>query len=971
MTQAVVLLVEDNPITRKLVRFTLENQGLRVLEAASALDALKLFQEEADIALVLQDLCLPDLHGFELVGQLRGLPGGNDIPILAFSGMLSQKDEGRVSAAGFDDLISKPVEPSRLVQIVRSYLPTAPQRSGEIVGTGRRLIVADDDPVQRKLVSFRMQRAGFQVASALDGADALEQARTARPDAIVSDVLMPRLDGFGLCRELARDPKLAGIPIVLTTNSYVEPIDRELAQRAGARDLVLRTPELTEVLIALEASLTTPASPVDVGDDASFEQEHMGRMMRQLEKQVALNAGASKRCALLAAQISVLKGIAEALANHTDIDEALKYTLAACFDAGGISLGALLLKADNGLRVLSFGFSPSWSEAELKSFFGEPQLLDAALARRESTCITAKAAQPAEQRMLRRASAASAVIIPIGRQHLVFGALVMLSKNGEFDHDDRIKFGEAVAGEISQVLAVAHAFRERERSEREARKQTAILQSVLESIGDGVCVVDGQGETILWNSAAHVITSMRDGPSQVHTNKAGLFEADTVTPITPDRLPLERARRGEAVDGVELFVRHDGAPDGVWLSASGRPWRDEEGVARGAVVVFRDVTQDKATHAQLMASDRLASVGMLAAGVAHELNNPLACVLANLDLAEQEIAERSTSGDFSASGELLEIIEDTRAASDRLRKIVGDLRVFSRHEDVAPTAVDLEKVLESTLRMAWNEIRHRAHVERDYRAALAADGSESRMGQVFLNLIVNAAQAIPEGNAQANTIQIVTYAANDMVHVEISDTGTGIAPSALKHLFRPFFTTKPPGSGTGLGLAISHRIISELGGTIHVESQLGKGTTVRVSLPEARAKRATIRPLRARPAPSRRARVLVVDDEPLILKVVKRTLGREHDVLTTLAATDALARLRAGEKFDVILCDIMMPQMTGMEFHAELCKLDPTIAERVIFLTGGAFTPATRAFLDQATNERVEKPFDASHLKALINDRIS
>src|SRR5690606_37778100 len=139
---------------------------------------------------------------------------------------------------------------------------------------------------------------------------------------------------------------------------------------------------------------------------------------------------------------------------------------------------------------------------------------------------------------------------------------------------------------------------------------------------------------------------------------------------------------------------------------------------------------------------------------------------------------------------------------------------------------------------------------------------------------------------------------------------------------RPFFTTKPAGMGTGLGLAISHRIVSALGGTVHVESELGRGTTVRVSLPEARSTLVERRTLQISSTAPRRARVLVVDDEPLILKVVKRTLDKEHEVVTTPTAAQALAWLKAGESFDVILCDIMMPQMTGMEFHAELCKLD-------------------------------------------------
>ncbi|MBI1947542.1 MAG: response regulator [Deltaproteobacteria bacterium] len=974
MKPATILLVEDNPITRKLVRFTLENQGLTVLDAPDARAALTLFPQH-QIALVLQDLLLPDMDGFDLVARLRALPGGRDVPILVFSGMLSSHDEARVSAAGFDDLITKPVEPSRLVQIVRSYLPAMQEARADRLGAGRRLVIADDDPVQRKLVGFRMQRLGFEVVEAADGTEALAAARRVHPHAVVSDVLMPGLDGFALCLEIRKDPALAAIPVVLTTNSYVETTDRELARRAGAFDLVLRTPELREVLEALRASLASaPAAVVDAAAASVVEEEHVRRMMRQLERQVLLNARANQRCALLSAEMTVLTGISEALARDADIDEALRHTLAACFDAGGISLGALFLKGEDVLRVLSFGFSRDWSEGALATFFGERALLDDAMAARQSRLVASTSQSAAEQRLLAKARAESALIAPVAHRDTVFGALVMFSKNGELEHDDRVKFGEAVAGQISQALAVAHAFRAKQRSEQAAREQAAILHSVVESIGDGVGVIDDAGQVTLWNSAANEILKMKvqGGTLAEVAHSLGVFDADTVTPMAFERLPPMRALAGEAVDGVELFVRHDKAPAGIWLSASARPWRDEQGAARGAVSVFRDITREKATQAHLLVSDRMASVGMLAAGVAHEINNPLASVLANVELAQRELAESATTGAPLDVHELREMLADARGAADRVRQIVRDLKIFSRHEEVRAGAVDVHKVLESSLRMAWNEIRHRARLIKDLADVPLVEGSESRLGQVFLNLIVNAAQAIPEGNATANTIRVVTSTdPAGRIAVTISDTGTGIAPQDLNNLFRPFFTTKPPGVGTGLGLAICHRIVTGLGGEIQVESQVGKGTTFRVLLPAARTAAVTepVAVPHATAAP-RRARILVIDDEPMIGQAVRRILAKEHEVVVTTDARVALDRVRAREAFDVILCDLMMPQMTGMELHGELRKLDPALADRIVFLTGGAFTPAARAFLDEVPNQRVEKPFDAQHLRALVNDRI-
>jgi CheY-like chemotaxis protein/anti-sigma regulatory factor (Ser/Thr protein kinase) len=274
--------------------------------------------------------------------------------------------------------------------------------------------------------------------------------------------------------------------------------------------------------------------------------------------------------------------------------------------------------------------------------------------------------------------------------------------------------------------------------------------------------------------------------------------------------------------------------------------------------------------------------------------------------------------------------------------------------------------------MAWNEIRHRARLVVEYGDTGLVEGSDSRLGQVFLNLMVNAAQAIPEGDADGHVIRIASRKElSGRVVVEITDSGSGIAPENLRHLFTPFYTTKEPGVGTGLGLAICHRIVTGLGGELLVRSELGKGTTFTVILQAAPDGRPVSQ---AAPPPIPRAlvrgRVLVIDDDPMVGTVVARTLAKEHEVVATVSARDGLARLRAGEVYDVIICDLMMPQMTGAELYAELLKFEPRLAERMIFLTGGAFTTAARTFLDDVNNAKLEKPFDARELRALVNERV-
>jgi PAS domain S-box-containing protein len=975
MTRPLVMIVEDNPITRKMVTFTLESNGFAVVDAPDAATALRAFAEQTP-ALVLQDLMLPDLDGVELVRRLRALPGGAEVPILAFSGMLSKGDEARFSSAGFDDLIAKPVEPSRLLQIVRAHLPgdepVAPP------ATRRKLVLADDDGVQRKLSAFRLGKAGYDVVAATDGLDALERAREVLPDVIVSDVLMPRLDGFGLCVAVRNDPVLAGTPIVLVTNSYLETADKELARRAGANELILRTPELREVLAVIEnlaraepgAAPPPPGPPaVDVVRDPDVERERMQRVMKQLERHVALNAGANQRVALLSAELSVLSAISEAVATQHDTEAALHQALAACFDAGGISVGALYLLERDGRRVLRFGADGGAAE-ELATFYGRPDLLTAAIQQQTLLALPSDALPATDAAaVLARAGASSLLLAPLGHQGEPLGALLMVSSTTDLQAEDRRVFALAVAGQISLALALARAFAAKDASERAARAQADLLHSILESMADGVVVSDATGAITSWNPAAEAILGMRALAVEWMT-RGGTFSADQVTPLPREQHPLARAQRGESVDRTELFVRDEGK-DGAWLSMSARPLRDETGATCGGVAVFRDVTAEKQAAAQLMVSDRMASLGSLAAGVAHEINNPLAAVLGNLDLALRDVEALAAQGGVPLR-ELPEEIADARHAADRVRQIVRDLKLFSRAEEDKRGPVDVERVLESSLRMAWTEIRHRARLTRAYGQVPAVDANEARLGQVFLNLIVNAAQAIPEGRAMMNEIKVSTVQVGDHVRVEISDTGHGMPPEVKARLFTPFFTTKPAGVGTGLGLAICKRLLVAIGGEIAVDSEVGKGTTFAVTLPAVPAATAVGRDAAAPAVPQarRRGRVLVVDDESAIGAYAQRALGREHDVVALTDAAEAVRRIAGGERFDVILCDLMMPTVTGLDLHTELATIAPDQAAAIVFITGGVFTPRTSAALNRLTNPRLEKPFDLETLRRLVNDRV-
>jgi PAS domain S-box-containing protein len=408
-----------------------------------------------------------------------------------------------------------------------------------------------------------------------------------------------------------------------------------------------------------------------------------------------------------------------------------------------------------------------------------------------------------------------------------------------------------------------------------------------------------------------------------------------------------------------------------WVEAHGKTRfeRQGDGVRRPVQLVgtIQDITESKAAQARLMQSDRLASVGMLAAGVAHEINNPLSYTAAALDFLHEH-ADRLTAASSADGAEVLEALAEAREGARRVRHVVRDLSTFSAMREDRRACVELGPIVESAIHMAANEIRHRARLVREYGAAPAVHANEGRLGQVVLNLLVNAAHAIPEGHADANEIRIVTGTdAVGRALLEVRDTGAGIPDEIADRIFDPFFTTKPPGVGTGLGLSICRNIVTGLGGEISAERRAGGGTTMRVALPPApEAAREASPPVRAVGAPGRRGRVLVVDDEPVVATAIRRVLSPEHEVVTYTHAEDALAAITGGERFDAILCDLMMPNMTGMDLHASLERVAAEQAGRMIVLTGGAFTDRAREFLERVPLPRCEKPFDTQRLREMV-----
>ncbi len=429
------------------------------------------------------------------------------------------------------------------------------------------------------------------------------------------------------------------------------------------------------------------------------------------------------------------------------------------------------------------------------------------------------------------------------------------------------------------------------------------------------------------------------------------------------RTAIERVATSGMPDAFEEVSHRLGRPTAYNVRIG--PLRHGD-VISGISMIATDVTEVRELQSRLALADRLSSVGALAAGVAHEINNPLTYVLMSLRSVAKALA-----GDDLDRAAVTSQLELALQGTEHIRAIVAELGTLSRSGDEATGPVDIQSVLELAIKMATNELRFRARVARDYGDVPAVLGNASRLSQVCLNLLVNAAQAIDEGDVDNNEVRITTRStAEGHVMVAIRDTGHGIGPELLPHVFEPFVTSKEVGRGSGLGLHICHRLVTAMHGTIAVESEPGKGsvfTLLLPSTPEATPLVAVEPPAQAFERSARVLKILVADDEPGV-RAALRTMLRDHEVTLVASGREALAEL-SRQRYDFVLCDLMMPDQTGMDVFAHLERENPKQLEAVVFMTGGAFTPAAAAFVAEVPNVVLNKPFDSEQLEELLQLR--
>jgi PAS domain S-box-containing protein len=910
-----ILIVEDNAATRKMMRLALQAEGYSVVEAEEGEGALRMVAAQAPLALVLLDCKLPDLDGFEIAHRLRAM--APDLPLLAVTGW-AQADEARMLTAGFLDVLQKPVEPSRLVEIVARYVGRAQPRAAK---AGARILLVDDDPTQRKLGRLALGSAGFEVVVAEDGEAALRIARERRPDAILSDVLMPKMDGFGLCKAVRADPTLSNVPIVLMSAHDVEDADRALADRFGASRYVSRTGGYDAAMRALLDAIESPGAQRAAPPPDDLQADYLRRIAHQLERQASLGSGLARQVSLQATALSVLDGLSESLARQLDPENALAETLAECLDAAGLSVGAILLRETGGRLTAKAQIGwPTESDWVVHSGV----LLDAI--QRGGVVIPSDEVGRPGQDLLSALGVASALAVPIVARDEPLGVLVLASNRADLAGaagESFVRAARSVSMQLGQALALSRTFSKLANAEQRYR-------ALLDNARDAISVLTPGGVVLEANRAWERLL----GVPREHA--LGRNVAD-FAPDPKSGLQSEYdkavAQRGGSVP-PSLIRRPDGTEIQVELSRTAVEIAGEKFI----LSIGRDVTDRLRLEEQFRQAQKMEAIGSLAGGIAHDFNNLLSVILSYTELA---------LGDLKPGNPLREDLEQVKRAGERSCDLTRQLLAFSRQQLLQPQILDLNAILagmEKMLRRLLGEAVQLSLLTFTNIGRVYVD--RGQIEQVVMNLAVNARDAMPSGgklSIETGNVDLdAVYAAQHhgltpgpYVMLAVTDTGTGMDAATRARIFEPFFTTKEMGKGTGLGLATVFGIVTQSHGHIWVYSEPGKGTTFKIYFPRRDPVADDEVPAVAPTTDPRGSEtVLLVEDEDQVRALARRILGQNgYNVLEAQNGGEAFLICEQFEaRIHLLVTDVVMPRMSGKQLAERLAVVRPDM--RVLFMSG-------------------------------------
>ena len=774
------------------------------------------------------------------------------------------------------------------------------------------LLIVDDTPTDLKLLRAQLEAEGHAVLEAHDGVDALALLKRQRVGAVISDILMPRMDGYRLCHEIRKHARLHDLPVILYTATYTSPGDEKLALDVGA-DKYLKKPASFETLVAAlhEVTVMPHAAPRPKAlQEGEVLKEYSERLVSKLEEkntelQAQTEALRVPNAALTAAANAIL--IANRDGTIVWVNPAFTtmtgYTFA---EAVGKNLRDLVKSGQQERAV----YEEMWAT------------------------------------------------ILAGR--VWHGQFVNRRKDGSlYPEEQTITPVRDANGEITHFIAIKQDLTERKQAEQAMRVSEERYRTLAETAQDIIYVIDREFRVTYINEYG-ARQFGRSLPELIGRHLTELFPPETTQWQLADLAGVFRT-------GESLYQERQlsTGPRLMWLDNRLVPIKNATGEVESILGISRDITEHKQVEGQRLRTQRLESIGTLAGGVSHDLNNALAPILMATELLRLEFPDTAAS--------YLDVIQ---AGAQRGAAMVKQLLTFAKGVEgerllVQPKHLlkEMEKLIRSTFP---KNIQLQTRYAKDLRTIL---GDVTQLHQVLLNLCINARDAMPEGGTlilEAENMEIETVYADALMDAKpghyvvwrVKDTGTGIPPEILDRIFEPFFTTKGPGKGTGLGLSTLIGIVKSHGGFVRVYSVPGKGSTFAVYLPAygSDADDTTLLTETDMTFRGHGETILVVDDEAAVRNVLRAALTKlNFKVLTASDGTAALAQVtEQSTKLRAVITDLHMPHMDGLSFVRVLKGRLPQVG--IIVASGRLDEREENEFKKLGVSAVLDKPFSQKEL---------
>ncbi|GAM10261.1 blue-light-activated protein [Geobacter sp. OR-1] len=844
------------------------------------------------------------------------------------------------------------------------------------------ILIVEDSPTQAEELKYTLERHNYSVLIAGNGREALALLREHKPAMVISDIVMPEMDGYQLCREIKQDERLRNLPVILLT-SLSNPRDVVKGLECGADNFLTKPYEEKYILSRIQYIIANKnlkdIEQTQLGVEIILDNERyfiksdriqilnlllssyeaaiqkngelikIQKELKSLNEQLELRVKArtdnlleeigerikkEEELRKSERRISIMDRISTVFLTVADEEvfgEVLKVVLEVMVSRFGI-FGFI---ADNGDLVIPSMTREVWDACQIpdKTVVFPPDSWGETLWGRAIREKTSFYSNEPFQTPAGHIAIDNFLTVPIVFGDKAIGLLSVANKTGGYCDEDK-ELQEIIASRISPIL---NARQQRDRQEQERRSAEEALRfsnnynrSLIEASIDPLVTIAPDGKITDVNTATEKITGY---------SRDELIGDDFSEHFTEPEKAREGYQlvfsKGEVRDYPLQIHHRDGHDTSVLYNAS--VFRDEYGELKGVFAAARDITEHKVLESQLMHAQKMEAIGQLAGGVAHDFNNVLTGIIGFSTLIEMGMAKNDPQR---------ENLNHVLAAADRAADLTRSLLTFSRKQTINPKPVDLNQIISKTekflKRIIGEDIELKSSIAQD---AMIVNADSGQIEQVLINLATNARDAMPKGGLlsietdtlemDAEFVKVHGYGEpGEFAVISISDTGEGMDETTRKKVFEPFFTTKEVGKGTGLGLSIVFGIVKQHNGFINLYSEPGKGTTFRIYLPLIHSAVTEKQAVKEETLERGTETILVADDETSLRELAEKVLGMfGYSVITASDGVKALAKFKENrERIDLVILDIVMPKMNGQDAFDEMKKLKPDL--KAIFISG-------------------------------------